>query len=81
MRGRKLIDITGNRYNYLTVLGFSHTDARRRTYWTCKCDCGNIVVLRKDAFAYSYSQTKSCGCWHKEESSKRMTEYNKKDRD
>ena len=66
-----LIDISGNKYNKLTVLGFDHIGARRRSYWKCQCDCGNIVVLRKDDFAYSYSHTKSCGCWHKEESSKR----------
>ena len=34
-------------------------------------DCGNIVILRKDEFIYPYSKTKSCGCWHREESSKR----------
>ena len=84
MKGRKLVDITGNRYNHLTVLGFSHIGERRRSYWSCQCDCGNVAILRKDSFAYPYSTVKSCGCWHKEESSRRITEYNKnkkKDRD
>lgn len=40
-------------------------------FWECQCDCGNIVILRKDEFIYPYSKTKSCGCWHREESSKR----------
>ena len=68
---QKIINITGNKYNKLTVLGFDHIGNKRRSYWKCQCDCGKIVVLRKDEFIYPYSTTKSCGCWHKEESSKR----------
>ncbi len=68
---QKLVDISGNKYNKLTVLGFDHIGGRRRSYWKCQCDCGNIVILRKDEFIYPYSHTKSCGCWHVEESSKR----------
>lgn len=66
-----LVDISGNKYNKLTVLGFDHIGGRRRSYWKCQCDCGNIVVLRKDEFIYPYSHTKSCGCWHIEESKHR----------
>ena len=36
----------------------------------CK-DCGKEVILRKDDFYYDYSHTKSCGCWHCEESRSR----------
>lgn len=69
---QKLIDISGNTYNFLKVLRFSHIGERRRSYWECQCTrCGKIVTLRKDAFAYEYSSHKSCGCWHREESSKR----------
>lgn len=71
---QKLIDISGNKYNKLLVLELNHisnTNGKTRTYWKCKCDCGNIVVLRKDSFIYPYSKVKSCGCWHREESSKR----------
>lgn len=67
---QKLVDITGNTYGYLRVIGFSHIGGRRRSYWKCEClRCGKIVTLRKDEFAYSYSHDKSCGCWHPEESS------------
>lgn len=70
-----IIDITGNKYNKLTVLGFDHlfvrANGKTRSYWKCQCDCGNIVVLRKDSFIYPYSKVKSCGCWHREESSNR----------
>lgn len=62
-----LIDITGNRYGRLTVVGFSHIGERRRSYWKCRCDCGKIVTLRKDSFVYPYSKVKSCGCLKTEE--------------
>lgn len=69
---QSLIDITGNEYGFLKVIGFSHIGNRRRSYWKCKCQkCGKIVILRKDDFAYSYSKVKSCGCWHIEESKQR----------
>ena len=55
---QQLVDITGNKYNYLTVLGFDHIgyipNGKTRSYWKCKCDCGNIIVLRKDEFIYPY---------------------------
>ena len=71
---QKIIDITGNKYNMLTVLRYDHSEKIRnkhRTFWKCQCDCGNIVILRKDEFIYPYSKTKSCGCWHRKESSQR----------
>lgn len=68
-KGQQLIDITGNTYNFLRVLRFSHMGDRRRSYWECEClRCGKHVTLRKDAFAYNCSKVKSCGCWHPEES-------------
>lgn len=77
--GQKIIDISGNKYNKLTVLGFDHIGYRKngktRSYWKCKCDCGNIVILRKDEFIYPYSKTKSCGCWHRQESSMRPKDH------
>lgn len=71
---QKLIDISGEKINMLTVICLDHVakiSGKTRTFWKCKCDCGNIKVLRKDTFYYSYSTVKSCGCWHKKESSQR----------
>ena len=65
----ELIDITGKKFHKLTVLRFAYIGNRRRSYWECQCECGKITTMRKDAFEYSHA--KSCGCWHKEESSKR----------
>lgn len=69
---QELIDITGNTYGFLKVIGFSHIGDRRRSYWKCECQrCGKVVTLRKDSFIYPYSKVKSCGCWHIEESKTR----------
>lgn len=69
---QEIVDITGNEYGFLKVIGFSHIGNRRRSYWKCECQrCGNVVTLRKDNFAYPYSRVKSCGCWHIEESKQR----------
>ena len=76
---QELIDITGNEYNFLKVIGFSHIGNRRRSYWKCECQrCGKVVTLRKDNFAYPYSSQKSCGCWHPEESRIRTKENRNK---
>lgn len=63
-RERKTGDLTGQRFGYLTVLSYDHTDQHRTTQWRCLCDCGNEVVvsgsnLRKGS-------TKSCGCLRRE---------------
>lgn len=75
----RVIDITGKRFGRLTVLGFSHMTGKR-SYWTCRCECGKIVTLRKDHFAYSYSRVKSCGCLHREKSSERLRKMHEKRR-
>lgn len=76
---RRLIDIAGRRFGMLTVLRFDRCEGKR-SYWTCRCDCGKIVVLRKDHFAYPYSKAKSCGCYHRSESSRRMSERHRRRR-
>lgn len=57
------IDITGQRFGNLTVLEYSHNDARRQTYYRCKCDCGKIIVTRGSALRTGHA--KSCGCMNK----------------
>lgn len=69
MRDRAVIDITGQRFHYLTVLGFSHfgelppkRNKGRATYWFVRCDCGNEKILSKSDFMYPSSHNISCGC-------------------
>ena len=65
--GAKAIDLTGQRFNRLTVL--KRDFSKKGTYWICKCDCGNIVSISSSNLRSSH--TKSCGCLNKELASKR----------
>ena len=38
---------------------------KRRTYWICKCKCGNLMSTRSDGLQSGH--TKSCGCLKKEQ--------------
>lgn len=59
----KLIDLTGQRFGRWVVIQRAPNKGNR-TFWTCKCDCGNIkdvpsISLRK-------GESKSCGCFNNE---------------
>ena len=64
-------NLVGKRFDMLEVIEFVERTPHRQNIWKCKCDCGNIILLRKDQFIYPYSNYRSCGCWHKIESSRR----------
>ena len=55
------IDLSGQKFGKLTVLG--DTGNRGAAMWTCQCECGNIV----DVFGINLTggRTKSCGCTKK----------------
>lgn len=55
------IDITGNRFGRLLVLGRSnHRNASGDVLWECKCDCGNIKLATSGNLRNG--DAKSCGC-------------------
>lgn len=62
----KFRDITGQKFNRLTVLG-DHFKVKIRTKWLCRCDCG------KEKYIFGChiisGHTKSCGCFHSEQTS------------
>lgn len=60
----KIIDITGQKFNRLTVIEYYKQDKNRCTLWKCKCDCGKIVIVR--GVHLKNGHTKSCGCYAKE---------------
>lgn len=53
-------DLTGQKFNKLTVIKFSHFDKKKNSYWLCKCDCGNEKVVRRNHLISGGVQ--SCGC-------------------
>lgn len=59
----KLIDITGHKYGFLTVLGISHRNDRGIILWDCLCDCGNEIKTYSNNLRSG--NAKSCGCYHK----------------
>ena len=62
----KRYDLTGQRFSQLKVLSFSHfaplydKGGKRRSFFLCKCDCGNEIVL--PGIKLKNGNNKSCGC-------------------
>ena len=53
-------DETGNRYGRLMVLEEAGRGSDRAIRWRCRCDCGNITIVRGRDLRQG--KTKSCGC-------------------
>lgn len=74
--GSRIEDLKGLRFNSLTVLEldmdrmklYKSSHNRSRTYWMCRCDCGNYVSVEKDKLKTGH--TTSCGCAFSEISKK-----------
>lgn len=57
---RPRIDRTGKRYGRLVCIEWLPNPSR----WKCKCDCGNLCVVKTDKLING--DTKSCGCIKRE---------------
>lgn len=73
-------DLTGKRFGRLVVLerksiecNYSSNTTRRKIFYLCKCDCGNYTTV--DSSRLLCGDTTSCGCYHKELLSKRVTTH------
>ena len=57
-------DLTGLKFDRLTVLSFDHKESRGlygyKYFWKCRCECGKICVVRGDSL--TGNKTRSCGC-------------------
>lgn len=62
--GRKAIDLTNQKFGYLTVLRKDTLRKKEQAYWICQCNCGNIISV--DGYSLRSGHTKSCGCLRKE---------------
>lgn len=60
-------NLVGTCFNHLTVieLDVNRTEEKQRSYWLCKCDCGNIKSVRSDSLIDG--SIKSCGCLKKKQ--------------
>lgn len=63
-------DITGQRFGRLLAVGRTH-NIGKHTAWLCKCDCGNKTIVNTTHLVSG--DTRSCGCLHKEVTSKDLT--------
>lgn len=61
-KGNGIKDISGNRYGKLVVIKLDHI-RDKRSYWLCRCDCGNDKVVRSDCL----KRIQSCGCVKKQQ--------------
>jgi len=75
---RKLVDITGQHFGRLLVLGVAGRVKAGRVVWCCLCECGSKIV------AYGYNlrtgNTNSCGCYHREVDRKFHLQHGEADR-
>lgn len=75
MSSNKIIDITGNKYGYLTAVGLDtpkiSKSGNRRIMWSCLCDCGNITSVYGGHLKNGH--TKSCGKCGKYSNFKNLT--------
>lgn len=56
---RKKLDLTGQRFGKLTVIGPAK-NIGKRTAWRCQCDCGGEAVVKTCHLRSGH--TMSCGC-------------------
>ena len=69
----KLIDMTGQRFGRLTVIGRAeHTTPyeNKHAWWKCRCDCGEEVEISGMSLRRGFTQ--SCGCLRKENGMKQI---------
>lgn len=58
------IDLTGQKFNRLQVIKFSHTGSAKNAHWRCVCDCGKTTTVNSNKLRRG--QTRSCGCLRRE---------------
>lgn len=70
-------DLTGKKFGRLLVIAMAEDYLSPGGYhcprWTCQCDCGNIVTMYRHTL--TTGDSKSCGCFNREESSKRSKKH------
>lgn len=67
------IDLTKRKFGRLVVIERARNAKRSCVLWRCRCDCGNIVVIRSTNLRSG--NTQSCGCLQKEIVGKIFTKH------
>ena len=66
------IDLTGKKFNKLTVIKRSENAPGGIPVWECKCECGNITIVRGNNL--KSGAVKSCGCLSKHKKEHKTTD-------
>lgn len=53
-------DLSGMKFNRLTVIEFSYVNEKRSAIWKCLCECGCETLVR--GYCLTSGHTQSCGC-------------------
>lgn len=69
---RKLENITGRRFDMLTVLEFAGIE-NHRARWFCQCDCGSTKVIK--GVDLRSGNSGSCGCRTRKKTLERFTKH------
>jgi len=70
------IDLTGQRFGRLVVIGMASYDERTRVRkWNCRCDCGKTIEVRGGNLRNGHSR--SCGCLNRDVAIKKATTHGK----
>ena len=62
----KLIDLTGEKFGKLKVIGRAENSRDGHVRWKCKCDCGKIKEKPVSAHDLKSGKVVSCGCVHRQ---------------
>lgn len=63
-------NLTGKKFNRLTVISLGERNKFNQIQWLCKCECGNTILATTTYLKSGH--TKSCGCLNKENASNRL---------
>lgn len=69
----KFEDLTGKKFQRLTVVERVFKENKKETYWLCVCDCGKETTVMSQHLKDGH--TSSCGCLQKEKVKSMMTEH------
>lgn len=58
----KAADLTGQRFGLLTAISYAGSDKGKGALWSCRCDCGNVVVKSAKMLTH-HGKYASCGCY------------------
>lgn len=61
----KALELTGQKFGQLSVLGQDGKTSGGNLMWLCRCDCGSELRVAGGNLRHSTHPTKSCGCIHK----------------